>query len=166
MTVQGESPDSKAGGRSISIAYDGLVLIEEVPGTLRYVGAAGAHRSRFWAKPLVRDMLRKLADTLSRRYPSADLPAQATAYLGLNDASLVYGGQFDIRNDWLPPHADHRRGQGADLRTIDKTRDQVEFMKKYWELTLGGAVYDETGGQNPAATGPHYHFKECKSCSR
>lgn len=166
VTVHGGSPGSRAGARSITIAYDGLVLIEEIPGTLQYVGAAGAHHGRFWAKPIVRDMLMKLADTLSRRYPSVELPAQATAYLGLNDASLVYGGQFDIRSNWLPPHADHRRGQGADLRTIDKTKNQVEFMKNYWELTLGGAVYDETGGQNPAATGPHYHFKECKSCAR
>lgn len=39
------------------------------------------------------------------------------AKLYLNDASLVWGGLFDVGSTpWKPPHAGHRRGVGLDIR--------------------------------------------------
>ena len=167
VTVHGTSEGSEPGDRFVTVAVDGLVLVREIPATLQYVGDPGSHHSRFWVTPATGEMLRRLAEALAREYQLVLLPAGATRYLGLNDASLVLGGQFDIGGDWSPPHADHRRGQGADLRTTDKTEDQTDFMTSFWELRLHGGVYDERSrSTNPQSTGPHYHFKECTTCNR
>jgi hypothetical protein len=39
----------------------------------------------------------------------------------LNDASLVWGGRFDINGDWKSPHGKHRRGVVIDVRANDDT---------------------------------------------
>ena len=40
--------------------------------------------------------------------------------LYLNDASLIWGGLFDVGNtSWKPPHAGHRRGTGLDIRAAN-----------------------------------------------
>ena len=36
-------------------------------------------------------------------------------YLGINDMSLVYGGVFDITNNWNTPHLSHRIGHSTDI---------------------------------------------------
>jgi hypothetical protein len=36
--------------------------------------------------------------------------------LHLNDASLKWGGVFDIDADWVPEHKEHRRGTVVDVR--------------------------------------------------
>lgn len=40
----------------------------------------------------------------------------------LNDCSLPLGGVFDVRADWLPPHASHRHGHSVDVtrRVVDR----------------------------------------------
>ena len=49
----------------------------------------------------------------------------ATAYnqktgdkLRLNDFSLVWGGLFDINNNWSTDHKSHRFGQDADINLV------------------------------------------------
>lgn len=39
--------------------------------------------------------------------------------LYLNDASLIWGGLFDIGFNWATPHAGHRRGTGLDIRAAN-----------------------------------------------
>lgn len=41
--------------------------------------------------------------------------------LHLNDASLVWGGKFDVKGNWADPHAGHRRGVVIDVRANDDT---------------------------------------------
>lgn len=41
--------------------------------------------------------------------------------LHLNDASLEWGGRFDINGDWKSPHGKHRRGVVIDVRANDDT---------------------------------------------
>lgn len=39
--------------------------------------------------------------------------------LSINDLSLLWGGLFDINNDWSPPHQTHRFGTDADINRVD-----------------------------------------------
>lgn len=41
------------------------------------------------------------------------------AKLYLNDASLEWGGLFDVGGNWATPHAGHRRGVGLDIRAAN-----------------------------------------------
>ena len=39
----------------------------------------------------------------------------------LNDASLIWGGVFDIKGNWISPHEGHRKGIVIDVRANDDT---------------------------------------------
>ncbi len=67
--------------------------------------------------------------------------------------SLVTGGIFDLNENYLPPHADHRVGTNVDVGTWTFTSAQLKFIQDEWEV-LGGDVHDET-----RTNAPHYHFR-------
>ena len=162
VTLTGTSPGAESDKAELVIGRTGLSVVAEIPGKLEHVGAADGHDTRdhperHYATAALSDLLTRLADTLYSKF---------SVSLGVNDISLPLGGQFDDKGDWAPPHRDHRRGWGADIRTTDKTEKQRRFMFAVWEEQYDGAVFDETGGSNPQATGPHYHFKQCATCSR
>jgi hypothetical protein len=73
--------------------------------------------------------------------------------LEYNDASLPWGGLFDIKGNWQPPHRGHRYGVEIDIskRRIRKgNREKViRMMCKY------AIVYSEGDGPNEV---PHYHL--------
>lgn len=50
--------------------------------------------------------------------------------LGVNDISLIWGGLFDHKATWAAPHATHRMGVDADIRTKDMSKDQKAFLVK------------------------------------
>lgn len=37
----------------------------------------------------------------------------------VNDISLPWGGEFDIKGNWKPPHLDHREGRAADVDLLN-----------------------------------------------
>jgi hypothetical protein len=166
VTVHGTAENSIAGYIHLVVKNDSLVHVDEIPGVLQYVGDRGTHPDPFWTTVNERRLLHKLADTLVKTFADSVMCDTCERFLGLNDASLRLGGQFDIGGNWLSPHADHRRGQGADIRTRDKSEDQQLFMLAYWQNVLGGGVYDERGPTPNPNTGAHYHFKECPLCLR
>lgn len=58
--------------------------------------------------------------------------------VALNDASLSWGGRYDIRADWKAPHAGHRNGREIDIsftrgQNPVSTRKQKAFYKKFCE---------------------------------
>ena len=78
--------------------------------------------------------------------------------LEYNDASLPWGGLFDIKGNWQPPHKGHRYGVEIDIskRRIRKgNREKViRMMCKY---TI---VYSEGNEPNEV---PHYHVVSKKA---
>jgi hypothetical protein len=50
------------------------------------------------------------------------------------------------------------------MRTNDKSAKQLKWMYVFWEEKLHGSVHDEI--PKTEGSGPHYHFKQCLSCSR
>ena len=61
-------------------------------------------------------------DHMANPYTVETLPKIAIEYmqrtgttLGINDMSLIWGGLFDIDDDWMTPHITHRKGTSADI---------------------------------------------------
>jgi hypothetical protein len=175
VTINGLRGKETVATLDVEVAMDGLVQIQESR-LFHRVGADYQHSDRFWVSTGEMAKLRKVADSVLAYFKDEPMEPGNTRRLSINDASLPHGGQFDIfggvvrpngkpRLDWKAPHGDHRRGQGVDFRHSDKSEEQMDLIKAYWAF-LGGQVWDESAGQNPAATGPHYHLKECPTCSR
>jgi hypothetical protein len=58
--------------------------------------------------------------------------------VGLNDASLNWGGLYDLKNNWSKPHSEHRVGEEIDISfkragNVVSTAKQNSFYKKYCE---------------------------------
>jgi len=75
--------------------------------------------------------------------------------LAINDMSLVYGGLFDYKATWDPPHSEHRVGKNADVYPTGTPTDaKWDFIKQ--KITdLGSSYVDES-----STTSPHIHFRE------
>lgn len=119
-------------------------VIVRVPGlgeladgtNLNRIGVLPEHPSSHWGTPQMILAIGHLADSLmqrAQRYNSGldSLPAGSVwpgvggeAVLGVNDMSIVWGGQFDwdaAHRPWTPPHAGHRVGLNVDLDIRGKT---------------------------------------------
>lgn len=72
-------------------------------------------------------------DQLAFQYAASfDNPAnRIPQQLHINDASLPWGGQFDITGNWGRPHIEHRRGTVVDIRANLKTGNipETEFKR-------------------------------------
>jgi hypothetical protein len=100
------------------ILIAGLVPLQ-VTQSLKLKPPTVEHRSPYWAQPAFRDKLARLA---------ADYFARQGKAITVTDASLQWGGRFDLRADWRPPHHEHMDGRQADLRKFDMTpQDQAVF---------------------------------------
>lgn len=78
---------------------------------------------------------------------------QGNNKLQFNDISLRQGGLFDIKNNWVPNHKEHRIGISGDLRLVPVQREQALFrFLKYVDITGRLLV------NGPPA--PHYHMRE------
>ena len=65
--------------------------------------------------------------------------------LHLNDASLVWGGVFDISGKWGPAHEEHRRGTVIDVRANEQTGkislDSFDEFKKMAKKNLSSDAH-------------------------
>ncbi len=113
----------------------------------RLIGAYGQpgvnsrHSINHYGTATLVKKLKALADTVY---------ARSGYVLRINDMSLIYGGPFDIENNWNTPHETHREGIDADID--DMSADGRHIPRKYLEdivvWTFGGDFLDEKN---------HYH---------
>lgn len=78
--------------------------------------------------------------------------------LALNDASLLWGGRFDLSLDWAAPHGEHKRGTVIDIRAngSDGSVAQTNFPR-FVELAAfygADAVIHSAGDPNQ-----HFHVR-------
>ena len=73
--------------------------------------------------------------------------------LQFNDMSLIWGGLFDVNKNWIPSHAEHRKGLNVDLskRNINKS-DRKRF------LTLACKTFGVKSEGDATGEAPHYHL--------
>ena len=105
---------------SVDVKVDGLVPIPDSPfyalqdNAGNVIGAVkNKHSDNHYLTGTAIGKLKKFA----QEYQETVNPG-ATLYL--NDASLMWGGLFDVGNtNWTTPHAGHRRGVGLDIRAAN-----------------------------------------------
>lgn len=90
--------------------------------------------------------------------------------MALNDASLYWGGRYDIKGDWRAPHQGHREGREIDISFLRAANPisrpkQNDFYDKFCK---------DTGSEIPFSIlhhfvkRPHFHIylEKQKSCRR
>jgi hypothetical protein len=150
--IEGALPDTL----TIPVGVPGLVELE--PGsTITLVGVKTIHPSSNWVTEQMLVQAKRLADAFSLEFHKP---------IGFNDASLRFGGKFDLEQQWDQPastdcklngvhnpkgcHQRHRVGRNIDLDNPGMSKAEAIFARNFWELRIHGYVGVESG---------HYHIK-------
>ncbi|MEF3280013.1 MAG: hypothetical protein K6357_03495 [Elusimicrobiota bacterium] len=134
----------------IYVRIKGLVEISTGTG-YELVGKTDIHPFNHWVIPEFRDDLMVIGKLWKSICPTS-------APLYYNDASLPWGGLFDIYGNWNPPHLEHNTGIHIDIskRNIKKG-NREKALKTICQKAI---VYSEGDATNEKQ--PHYHviYKE------
>jgi hypothetical protein len=122
IPVTYRAPDV-SGAVLLSVEFDGRPTLEHryeimllglvpIPSTrkIKLKSPRPEHPSPYWADPAFVRKLELVAD----KYFS-----ETGKDITITDASLQFGGRFDLNGDWSAPHAEHRDGHQADIRSND-----------------------------------------------
>ena len=123
----------------IEVLIPGLVPIA-ASNNLRLKPPTEVHPSPYWVDPSMNPRLTTLAD----RYF-----AERGKFLTVTDASLVWGGRFDLNCDWKRPHAEHQNGRQVDMRSRDMTEDDIAVFRRICREV----------GLTPVLEGDHWHVR-------
>lgn len=104
--------------------------------SLVLIGATTEHPQNHYGHPALNIGLARLGDAFFARYR---VPLQ------VNDMSLPWGGLFDLGRSgwWRSPHAEHRDGRQADIRSTNMTPDQKMYFGNQARI-FGFSVLVET----------------------
>lgn len=115
------------------VLIPGLVPIQASQ-SLKLKPPTAEHRSPYWAQQAFRNKLVRVA---------TDYFAKTGKPITITDASLQWGGRFDLKADWRPPHHEHMDGRQADIRKFDMTpAEQTTF--KAIAAQVGISVLEES----------------------
>ena len=112
--------DSNPNPATVDVKVAGLETITGSP-FYAFIGqVTGRHTDNHYLTPQAEAVLKRMA--VSYQFESRfRVGGVAPLPLHLNDASLVWGGRFDVGGSWGSPHDGHRRGVVIDVRANDKT---------------------------------------------
>ncbi|MBP7796129.1 MAG: hypothetical protein KA059_05065 [Elusimicrobiales bacterium] len=126
----------------LNVLVPGLEVLTAGSG-YNLVGETDSHPYNHYGTKLLIDTLISIANEYKSNFPEAEP-------LNINDMSLIWGGLFDVNNNWKPPHNLHRCGNQADIGkiTIPKAnrRKFIEVVCKKTKFLLSE--------EEP----PHYHI--------
>jgi hypothetical protein len=132
------------------IPPSGLYALYETDGSV--IGAVKSrHESNHYLTPTAANKLLVIAINYHHLYPKDPV-------LHINDASLMWGGKFDIYGTWKGKHAEHQRGTVVDIRANTRTgaipsTNFVNFEK--FARFAGADPYLENQGTDLQ----HYHLR-------
>jgi hypothetical protein len=151
---------SNVASTTVTVRVPGLVALppdSAVPPRYVLVGSTSTHPSNHF---FTTEALEALDDIV------ALLHSAGWGVVGVNDASLSWGGRFDISGGWAGSHYDHRQGEEVDL-SFNRPRpvpgqaisDVYEYLKSKEGITVppGPAIlwhlFDDPGSGSTA----HFH---------
>ena len=152
VTVHWKDPrDEETGSLSMTFVnkHDGLV---EITGNsaMHLTGHDTYHRAGdiHWVTSITKTRIEKLAKAYFEKFNEK---------LVINDGSLRYGGLYDFKENWAPPHKGHRDGTNVDIypTTVSGKNDPKWVFLKDRIVKLGSTFYDEIETDSP-----HLHFKQ------
>ncbi|MFA5832451.1 MAG: penicillin-insensitive murein endopeptidase [Bacteroidota bacterium] len=151
--VQGETNKDTASA-TIVVKVPGLTeLTSGSHYDLIGANAGGSHHNKnHYGKANLINTLKTIADTAY---------SKKSYRLRFNDMSLIYGGPFDINNNWDTPHQNHREGVSVDVSSTAVTdngssRSVTEDRLSNW-LGTSSRGFRYYSIQNEVLTARHYH---------
>ncbi|MBU1426141.1 MAG: hypothetical protein KKH12_13255 [Gammaproteobacteria bacterium] len=110
----------------VKVMVEGL---ETIPSSSFYtfIGDTDKHSDNHYLTPEAAAILWRIAVSyqMEQRFKLADpvtkKRTKTPLVLHVNDASLKWGGRFDVYGNWKAPHAEHMRGTVVDLRANGET---------------------------------------------
>lgn len=129
------------------IKIDGLQLLpfawqDSLHGGVTYyqlIGDTPTHPINHFAKPQTIDLVKQIAWEFYKKFGKP---------LNINDLSLRWGGLFDYKDTWHPPHEAHRYGRQADIRYWDLTLEEKKnFCQIACNLGVDVRVHDDKDKQ-------------------
>jgi len=130
----------------IDIKIDGLKALEpayldSLHGYVTYynlIGATDYHPANHFARPQTIDLLKEIAWKYHVEFPTAEV-------LNINDISLIWGGKFDVNENWSGDHTYHRYGRQVDIRLWSIP---VENRERFKEICCSLGVEVELHSKN------------------
>lgn len=113
ITAKCDRCDNTATAR-VDVKVEGLVPISGSPFYV-FIGATNAHSDNHYLTPAAEALLKGLAVAYQFE-PRFQINGVTPPPLHINDASLVWGGKFDIKGNWGGDHQAHKRGAVIDIR--------------------------------------------------
>ncbi|MEW5950356.1 MAG: hypothetical protein AB1637_00520 [Elusimicrobiota bacterium] len=111
------------------------------------VGQTDIHPSNHWVISDFKTDLENIGKLWKQRCPKSDV-------LYYNDASLIWGGLFDINGNWNSPHIGHDAGLHID---ISKKHIRKGNREKALEVMCKNAIVYSEGDSSQNKEIPHYH---------
>ena len=153
VVIRAEVPGARPDSVTIPVGVPNLVQLLPGP-TFDTVGTKTIHPNSHWVTPAMRVRAEAFADSFFTRFHKK---------VAFNDASLPFGGKFDIHQQWASDdpeclhlggqlngcHAGHRRGLDVDLRTNNLLVNQIKAAKELWETVSGREIFPHPD---------HYHL--------
>jgi hypothetical protein len=138
---------TQAGPNSINLMVAGLVSLQSPALDFILVGNIAPHIDSHYLTPQAILKAKQLAHLWHTLYP--DIPR-----LAFNDASLEWGGTFDLDSDWVGPHAEHRAGVVIDVRANGDITTAIP--QAYYGVFN---QYVKQLGGNTLFEGDHFHVR-------
>jgi hypothetical protein len=137
------------------------------PARYKLIGSTGKHAANHYFTEEAREALQDMLDTFTQFNWGT---------VGVNDASLVWGGRFDIAGAWGGSHHEHRDGQEVDISFYNpggippatrqkvydqlRTAEEVDTPEVLWHLKDNSGTGSKAHfhvyllGQKPSRTTP------------
>jgi hypothetical protein len=149
--------------KPVDVKVDGL---ETIPSSSFYtfIGETDKHSDNHYLTPEAASILWRIAVSyqMEQRFkllnPATQKFTVTPPILHVNDASLKWGGKFDLSGGWTGPHVEHRRGTVVDVRANNQsTAIPVENFKEFGLLARRYGA--STLLESPSIGNRHFHLR-------
>ena len=123
------------------------------------IGTSASHPSNHWGTQIANFGLREIADNYKSTFYSQIAIPQADK-LHYNDQSLIWGGEFELDNDWQTgdSHREHRRGINCDVRCCTTPGFVPVARRAQLQQIFINAGSTDTNDETQTAH-PHWHLR-------
>ncbi|MCR4303333.1 MAG: Ig-like domain-containing protein, partial [Gallionella sp.] len=142
---------------TVDVKVEGLATI---PASQFYtfVGATENHSDNHYLTPEAASVLWSMAASYQFESGFKLNGVAPPPLLHVNDASLVWGGVFDLDADWETPHDEHKRGTVIDIRANSNTGAIAAGNYKEF-IRLAKFYKADAEIHSPEGTNQHFHVR-------
>ena len=133
-----------AGGIATVHHVTGLVPLVQTQ-TLKLKAPTSTHPSPYY----VTDQMKVRIESVAKQFY-----LDTGLYTTCTDAALQYGGLFDYKANWRPPHITHNRGDRIDVRSKNQNAEQKEIFRRN---CAQNGLYPDL--EFPGLDNEHWHIK-------